>query len=69
MSALSHEGNVNGRLSIRAIMGTISLPPIHGVVLGLLSDCIQDSLSVDGETFHASQANSLDLGLKSKAAT
>lgn len=43
MSALSHEGNVNGRLSIRATMGTISLPPIHGVVLGLLSDCIQEA--------------------------
>jgi hypothetical protein len=46
--ALSHEGNVNGRLPIRAIMGTISLPPIHGVVLGLpvpgiLSDCILEA--------------------------
>jgi hypothetical protein len=25
--ALSHEGNVNGRLPIRTTMGTISLPP------------------------------------------
>jgi hypothetical protein len=43
--ALSHEGNVNGRLPIRA---TISLPPIDGVVLGLpvsgiLSDCILEA--------------------------
>jgi hypothetical protein len=46
--ALSHEGNVNGRLPIRATMVTISLPPIHGVVLGLpvpgiLSDCILEA--------------------------
>lgn len=43
--ALSHEGNVNGRLPIRATMGTISLPPIDGDVLGLpVSGILSDSI-------------------------